>query len=135
MSGETVVAASNDFTITVKVLPQVKQAVRAALLARGTKLRMVMIRMFVSAVMLAIKDHAAAVSCLIIDEEYSGYEAVIKALLLDRIRALGVEFPKENIAISRVGKQSPAHRAAIMVTRREVKADMQPTVEELLKFC
>jgi hypothetical protein len=54
---------------------------------------------------------------------------------LDRIRALGFDFAKEDVVIARVGKQSPAHRAAIRVTRRQVRADRAPSAQELVKFC
>jgi hypothetical protein len=57
MSGETTVAASNDFAVIVRVTARVKQEVRQALLERGAKSRMVMIRMFVGAILPAIRDH------------------------------------------------------------------------------
>jgi len=135
MSGETTVAASNGFTVTVRVTARVKQEVRQALLEHGAKPKMVMVRMFVGAILLAIRDHLEEINLLTIDEEYTGYEATIKSLLLDRIRALGCEFPRESIMITRVGKKSPAHRAAIRVTRRQAKADKTPSAEELLEVC
>ncbi len=135
MSGETTIAASNDFTVTVRVTAKVKQAVRQALLKRGVKPRLVMIRMFVGSILLAIHEHLEEISLLTIDDDYTGYVALIRSLLLDRIRALGVEFSKEDIVIARVGKKSPAHRAAIRVTRREAQADKVPSAEELLAVC
>jgi hypothetical protein len=135
MSGATTIAVSNGFTVTVRVTARVKQEVRQALLEQGIKPRMVMIRMFVGAVLLAIRDHLEQIDLLTIDEEYTGYEATIKSLLLDRIRAMGHEFIRESIMISRVGKKSPAHRAAIRVTRRQAKADKTPSAEELLGVC
>ena len=105
MSGETTVAASNGFAVTVRVTARVKQEVRQVLLERGVKPKMVMIRMFVGAILLAIRDHLEEIDLLMIDEEYTGYEATIKSLLLDRIRALGFEFAGESIMITRVGKK------------------------------
>ena len=84
---------------------------------------------------MAIHDHLGEISMLTIDEEYTGYEAVIKSLLLDRVRSLGSELTKDDIVITRVGKNSPAHRAAIRVTRRQVTADVMPSAEELLEIC
>jgi len=72
MSGETTVAVSNGFTVTLRVTARVKQEVRQALLERGIKPRMVMIRMFVGAVLLAIGDHLEEIDLLTIDEEYTG---------------------------------------------------------------
>lgn len=135
MSGETTIAISNDLTVTVRVTARVKRKVRKALLERGVKPKMAMIRMFVGAILLAIHDHLGEISMLTIDEEYTGYEAVIKSLLLDRIRALGSELTKDDVVITRVGKNSPAHRAAIRVTRRQVAADKTPSAEDLLEIC
>ena len=135
MSGETTVAVSDNFTVTVRVTARVKRKVRKALLERGVKPKMVMIRMFVGAILLAIRDHLGEILILTIDEEYTGYEAVIKSLLLDRIWSLGFEFTRDDIVIARVGKKSPAHRAAIRVTRRQVAADKTPSTEELFGVC
>lgn len=135
MSGDTTVAASNSFTVTVRVTARVKQQVKQALLERGGKPKMVMIRIFVGAIWLAIRDHLAEIHLLAVDAEYASYEAVIRSLLLDRIRAQGFEFFKESIVIVQVGKKSPAHSAAIRVTRRQAKADKIPSVGELLQVC
>lgn len=135
MSGETTVAASDGFTVTVRVTAKVKKEVRERLRRRGVKPRMVMIRMFVGAILLAIENHLAGVGSLTIDAEYTGYEAVIKSLLLDRLRALGFKGDRDDIRIARIGKKSPAHRAAIRVTRGQARVDKTPTVEELLEVC
>jgi hypothetical protein len=82
MSGETVVAVSDGFSITVRVTARVKQQVRQMLLERGVKSRMVMIRMFVGAILLAVRSHLGEISAVIIDEEYIGYEASIRSLFL-----------------------------------------------------
>jgi len=135
MSGETTVAASDSFAATVRITARVKQEVREALRDQGVKPKMIMIRMFVGAILLAIQDHLSEVGALTIDEEYIGYEAVIRSLLLDRVRDLGFSFVADDICIARIGKKSPAHRAAIRVTRRQAIADKTPTAKELLEVC
>jgi hypothetical protein len=135
MSGDTTVAVSNDFTATVRVTAKVKQEVREALRDRGVKPRMVMIWMFVGAILLAAREHLGTISRITIDDEYIGYEAEIRSLLLDRIRSLGHEVERDDVAINRIGKQSPAHRAAIRVTRRQARANSTPSAKELLEVC
>ncbi len=135
MSGDTTVAVSNDFMVTVRVTARAKQEVQKTLLARGVKPKMVVIRMFVGAILLAIREHLETISQLTVDEEYTGYEAEIRSLLLDRIRALGLEFDRDGIVIDRIGKHSPAHRAAIRVTRRQAQADKTPSAEKWLTVC
>lgn len=135
MSGETTVAASDDFTVTVRVTATVKRKVREELLEGGVKPKMVMIRMFVGSILLAIRDHLGEISTLTIDEEYTGYGAIIKSLLLERVRPLGFELTKDDIVVARIGKNSPAHRAAIRVARRQAKANKTPSAEDLLEVC
>lgn len=135
MSGDTVVAVSNSFTATIKITAKVKLQVRRTLEARGVKPNLVMIRMFGGAIALATRDYLAEITDLAIDEEYTGYEAIIKSLLLDRMRHLGGTLTSHNIRIIQIGKQSPAHRAAIQVTRHQAKADQAPTAGDLLAVC
>ncbi|MFQ5595296.1 MAG: hypothetical protein ACE5HA_14210 [Anaerolineae bacterium] len=135
MSGDTIVAASDGFAVTVKVTAKVKHEVQETLREQGVKPKLIMIRMFVGAILLAIEDHLDEIATLTIDQEYTGYEAMIKSLLLDRIHAQGFEFAGDDILIARVGKKSPAHRAAIRVMRRQARADKTTTVEELLRVC
>jgi sialic acid synthase SpsE len=135
MSGKTVIAVSDGFAVTVRVTARVKQQVRQALVERKVKSRMVMIRMFVGAILLAVQGHLGEIGSVTMDEEYTGYEQLIRSLWLERTRAMGFEFSKEDIMIARVGKQSPAHRAAIRVTRRQARADRVPSANELLKVC
>lgn len=133
--GETIIAASNSFTVTVRITPQVQQAVRDKLLLRGVKPRMVMIRMFVAGIYIAIHKNLKSVHSLIIDVEYPGYEDEIKSLLLEKIRTRGHWLSKHNIVIMSVGKKSPAHHAAIRVFRKQAKADYTPTVDEMFSAC
>ena len=74
MSGETIVAVANGFAVTVRITAEVKGVVREALRHRGVKARMIMIRMFVGAIVLAVQDHLSEFDMLTIDEEYIGYE-------------------------------------------------------------
>jgi hypothetical protein len=135
MSGDTVVAVANGFSVTVRITPDVKDIVRETLRRRGVRPRLIMIRMFVAAITLALQDHLAEIGGIVIDEEYIGYEAELKSLLLDRLRKLGCQREATDVTISRVGKKSPAHFAAICVTRRQAKADITPTPEALLELC
>ena len=135
MSGETIVAVANGFSVTVRITAEVKGVVRETLRRRGVKARMIMIRMFVGAIVLAVQDHLSESNILTIDEEYIGYETEVRSLLLDRLRSMGHELDKDMIVIERIGKKSPAHYAAIRVTRRQAQADKTPTAAELLGVC
>lgn len=135
MSGSTVVAVANGFSVTVEVTAEVKQHVRTALRQLGIKSNMIMIRMFVAAVLLGIEKHVSEITLLTLDEEYTGYEAIIASLMLDRIRKMGYDFDRSDLHIANIGKNSPAHRAAIRVMRRQVEPDLVATVDDMLRFC
>lgn len=135
MPGDTVVAASNSFTATIKISAKVKLQVRRTLEERRVKPNLVMIRMFVGAIVLATRDYLADITDLAIDEEYTGYETIIKSLLLDRMQRLGGTLTSHHIRIARIGKHSPAHRVAIRVTRHQAQADQSPTAGDLLAVC
>lgn len=128
MSGDTTVAVSDGFTCTVKLTAKVKQELWDVLRARGVKPNLISICIFVGVIVLAIEDHREVVSGVMIDEEYSGYDEVIKSLLADRMRALGAALSRKEIWVDRIGKKSPAHRAAIRVTREQASADKSPTL-------
>lgn len=135
MAGDTVIAAADGFVVTVRVRAEVKMTVRDALKQRGVKTRMIMIRMFVGAIVMALRDNLRTIDSLTIDEEYIGYEAEITSLLIDRLRSLDLQLDPHLIPVARVGKKSPAHHAAIRVTRKQVQADLTPTATELLEMC
>ncbi len=94
-----------------------------------------MIRMFVGAIVLALQDYLRDLGPVTIDEEYIGYEAETKSLLLDRLRRSGADLDVNDVTIARIGKKSPAHVAGIRVMRRQASADKTPTADELLKYC
>jgi len=135
MSGDTTIAASDGFTVTVRITAKVKHEVRETLRKRRVKTRLIMVRMFAGAIFLAIQEHLAEIESLTIDAKYTGYEAESKSLLINKVRARRTKFTGDNIRIARIGKNSPAHRAAIQVTRRQARADKTPTTQELLGVC
>jgi hypothetical protein len=135
MSGDTTIGASDGFTVTVRITAKLKHEVREMLRKRRVKTRLIMIRMFAAAILLAIQEHLTEVESLTIDEEYTGYEAEIKSLLINKMRAWGMSSAGDDIRVARIGKKSPAHRAAIQVTRRQARADKTPTTQELLGVC
>ena len=135
MTGDTVIAVANGFTVTVRITGKVKDVMRQALRNKKVKPKMRMIRMFVGAIVLAVRDHNSEIATMKLDAEYAGYESQIRSLLIDRLRAAGEEFDTERIVIVSVRKKSPAHRAAIRVTRGQAKADYTPSAQELLDVC
>jgi hypothetical protein len=61
--------------------------------------------------------------------------SVVSTVEVDQSGRMEKSGDTHNIRIAWISKQSPAHRAAIQVLRRQAKADLIPTARELLEVC
>lgn len=132
---DTIVAVSNGFTSTIMLTAELKCELRAALVKRGVKSKLIPIRMFVAAIMLAIYEFRHNITLMTIDEEYTGYDNELKSLVLDRMRLVGVRLDPNAVWVSCIGKKSPAHNAAIRVMRKRAGATKYPSLADILGFC
>ncbi|PIQ69005.1 MAG: hypothetical protein COV91_00765, partial [Candidatus Taylorbacteria bacterium CG11_big_fil_rev_8_21_14_0_20_46_11] len=115
-SKDTVVAvANNEYSFAVAVPRKVKQSLRDAL--RKDQTQKFNAAVFAAAIVEALSRMEHHVHELVIDEEYSGYEAVILRILLNA-------FPGVSIQFKQVGKHSPAHYTANFAHRKERAIDV-----------
>jgi len=123
LTRDTVLALSNDVQRTIRIPAAVKQKMVAQLRREGkSKLRAVL-RLFVAGLFLLIWEELKQIDQIVIDTEYTGYEADIRGMLLHRIQRVELTFEKERLVFRRVGKKSPAHRLALATYRGERDAD------------
>lgn len=71
--------------------------------------------MFSVLLYLLLQDHITKLDTVIIDTEYTGYEAVIKNRVLTLCRRQGMKVFADQITFQQVEKKSLAHIAAIAV--------------------
>ena len=132
---DTIVAVSDGFTCTVLLTAELKTDLRAALTKRGVRSKLIPVRIFVAAIMLAIYEHRHTIAFLVIDQEYTGYDNELRSLVVDRMRALGAKIDPNTVWVSRIGKKSPAHDAAIRVMREQTEPTKRPILADILKLC
>ncbi|HDN80685.1 MAG TPA: hypothetical protein ENG33_09520 [Chloroflexi bacterium] len=130
-SVDTVLAMSNGCNFAILIPAPVKRSVLAKLKAQGISKTRAVIRMFTAGLLLLLSRHIGLLTLIIIDQEYPGYEADIKGMLLQRFKERSIYFEPDSIVFRRIGKRSPAHRLAISVYRGRRTPDKIVTEKEL----
>lgn len=123
----TVVALSNDHAYTVLIPAKEKQLAFAELRAKygyAIDPMRLNIRLFAAAVFhLLILADLPAGTTITIDEEYTGYKADIKNLILQWLRRSGLSIPSERLQFGLIGKSPPVHRVAYAVYSQKARPD------------
>ena len=73
---------------------------------------------FAGGLFLLVEDYLDQINRLVIDTEYTGKEAEIRALLLRHIWRKVPIFDPQRIMFEQVGKKSPAHKKAEAVRKK-----------------
>jgi len=79
-----------------------------------------------------IKKDLKYINCIIVDQEYEGWDMQIKNYLLQFCRKSNIDFPRNNINVVRIGKKSKAHIKALGTARRTIRPDIIITAKELI---
>jgi len=132
---DTAFGFSNDCQAAILIPAVVKRESSKVLRARGVRPKMISIRMFAGGLFLLLENHLHRVERVRIDQEFPGWEAEIKGLLLKHIRRRVPTFSGESIVFGQIGRASKAHDVAWRTYRRERVPEKRVTLRELLKFC
>jgi len=131
----TVIAFSNSQTEGSILVPQeVKKLAFTYLEERFGREKINIIRIFAACIVILLKNHNLKTASLIIDREYPGYEPVLKNLIVDYGKKLGLMLNFEDISIQEIGKKSEAHWLAYDVFTKKKKAGRVIQLRELLKI-
>ena len=132
-AGATVLAFSNGIAWAILIPPDVKtETIRRLIYRKHTNLEARLI-VFAAGLYLLLRDRLAELGQVIIDVEYQGQEANIKAALLRYIWRTAPDFGGDRIIFRRVGKKSPAHAKARAVRTGRDRQYRRVTLEELLE--
>ena len=130
----TVIALANGVSYSVRMPAREKRRLLAELKRlrpqRSATRHHVLV--FSTLVFYVIREYADVLQGVIIDQEYTGYEASIKEHILNLCYRYDIRLRCE-IMFQRVGKKSPSHDLAIRVYRGKVKADRTITSQEVLR--
>ncbi len=118
----TVWAYANGGSRSLAIPASVKRKAFVILKRQGITGVRAMIRVYVAAIFLLLKDVITVSGVVIeLDREYPGYDADIKAMLLRKSRKAGMNLSDEAITFANIGKASQAHDVAwkVFVGRKE----------------
>ena len=130
----TVIAFSNSQTEGSVLVPQkVKKLAFTYLEERFGREKTNIVRIFAACIIVLLKAYNLKTTSLIIDREYPGYEPILKNLIVDYGKKLGLTFGFEDISVQEIGKKSEAHWLAYDVFTKKKKAGRIIKLHDLLK--
>ena len=132
---DTAFGFSDDRQAAILIPAAVKRNCSRELRARGVRPKMISIRMFAGGLFLLMENYLNQLEIVTIDQEFPGWEAEIKGLLLKHIRQRVPDFASENIVFGQIGRASRAHQVAWRTYRWERVPEKRVTLGELLRFC
>jgi len=133
-SGDTVLAFSDGISHAIRVPSSVKIEAFRVLREKGKQKKVAQVLLFSACLYLLLKDYLDQLQRVVIDAEYPGKEADIRASLLRHIWKRDPAFEPEKIVFQRLGKRSPAHRKARAVRQGKDKGYKTVTSKELLRL-
>ena len=133
-SGYTALVLTNDKDCTIRISGREKRAAIQAMHQRFERLshKLIHIRLFTAALYYLIRELPPR-ALVIIDTEYTGHEANIKAMLLYWLRQDRPDISPDDITFGQVGKRSRAHKKALAIYRGKAKADRTLKADDLLR--
>ena len=126
----TVVAVANGITKTIIINASEKQKLLTSMRVLDYPQKLYIYKIFAGLIYLLLKDITA--QQIIIDEEYPGHEVTIKNYLLNLYQNQRQSCP--TIDFSNIGKNSPAHKSAILTFRKKIKPDIIVKAKHILKL-
>jgi hypothetical protein len=114
---------SNGRQYAILIPTRVKREVLSQLRARGLSRSQASIPVFAAALWLLLRDVIGEVTDVVIDTEYTGHEAHIKAELVQLAIGAGAKIVPNVIRFARIGKKSRAHQRVIEAYRGKHSAD------------
>lgn len=130
-SGDTFLAFSNGIAHTIRVPFRVKRVGIDLLRQRGKSKRTATLMLFAACVFLLVEGHLSEIDTIILDNEYSGREADVKAFFVRFLQKSGKSFPMQHMNISSIGKKSEAHRLVWEAYRGKTRADRTIVEQEI----
>ena len=135
LTEDTALGFSDDRQAAILIPAAVKRNCSRQLRARGVRPKMISVRMFAGGLFLLMENYLNQMESVTIDQEFPGWEAEIKGLLLKHIHQRVPDFASENIVFGQIGRASRAHQVAWRTYRGERVPEKRVTLGELLRFC
>ena len=127
---DTVVAFSNSQQFSVLLPKKVKQELFQEFRSKIKQLRF---RVFAICMYYCLENYIKNKEMIFIDVEYEGKDSEIKSYLVPLIRKKYVNFDKDILRFSNIGKKSKAHEVAILTNRKVLKPNRILTKHDVIR--
>jgi len=134
---DTILAFADGQHLAIVIPAKAKRQALELLIGQGKSRKVAYLVIFAAGLFILLRgylDRAAQEERIIIDTEYSGQEANIRAMLLRHAYNAGWALTAERIVFLPVGKSSNAHKLAWGVQRGELAPDYRVTYEDLCRL-
>jgi arginine deiminase len=127
---DTVIALSDDFQFAIIFKKRSKRALQVVFREQN-KRRVFIFLTFAALIALVLKE-AKLKKKVIIDLEYAGHQDILKKQIIDYLKILKIDPPE--MEFKEIGKNSPAHKLAVLVGNRKKKVDKIVKLEEVTEM-
>ena len=131
LNKDTCIAFSNNEEYCIKLPKQIKQKI---VYEYRPKVSQIIQRIFAICVFHCLEDYLNRKELIIIDTEYSGWEADIKTYLIPLLKSKDKNFDKLKIEFRSIGKDSRAHKVAKSAFVGKSKPNKILTKEDITKW-
>jgi hypothetical protein len=133
---DTILAFSDEQSSSITIPARAKREAFAYLVARRKKRKSAYLMIFSASLFILLREYLTQgkdpEERIIIDVEYSGQDASIKAMFLRHAQSAGIELIASRIVFAPVGRNSRAHVLALKVQRGNIPSGYQVTVRDLM---
>lgn len=129
---DTVLVFTDGESYSILIPATVKRAVYRELTNRGLREKEITVQLFSVGLYFLLREHITNLQQITIDTEYTGKNTLIKERLVSYLLRGHYQVEPSQISFGHVGKRSPAHLLGISVFRKERKADLTLTLEQVL---
>ena len=130
---DTILAFADGIAYSVRIPAAVKRDCFHILTMRYRKVRLAYLKVFSAALFLLLRQHITQIHFVIIDIEYMGHDGDMRGMLLNYIRRIVPDFPKDAILFKAIG-HSAAHYKAYDTHVGKMQPDYVVTTKELLEL-
>lgn len=130
---DTIVAYANHEQRSI-LLPASDKRIIQKIYRDAGKPHLFIYRTFALLIFLLVRDRLHILQEIIIDDEYPGWNFMIKNFLLQQVRTVITDFNKQSICFQCIGKKSPAHHKAYETYVKKSDPDMIARYQDIARF-
>jgi len=128
----TTIAYSNGKSQSILITAKDKKSIQSLFRKIGQP-KIFVCKLFAVLIFVLLKDEFKSQNQIIIDQEYPGYDSLIKDILFDVAKLNNIKIDPKSIAFGCIGRKSKAHTKAIDSFRNK-KADIKLSAKEFYKI-